>query len=261
MFETIYSSDLKKLAVFKNVTHDQLESMTLADINAGLKAMVNAEFGQECERNKSSEEFARLVEKYFTPFKMLLKYWSKNEIIEACALAGINEYQLCEKKMIRPGHLCHDTDAEYIRTSREHMPEYDHNGRQYLEGKYEICDVYRVRNHYQGIYHGDVIKSLLYGRYPELKKFCFKFYEYYAYSNTPEYEIYPDCKLYVPFEALMEGNIEKVLERNREYCKSYNHGEYTPERLEARLLYDPATKELIEAIKAIGEKGHIKCQN
>lgn len=47
--------------------------------------------------------------------------------------------------------------------------------------------------------------------------------------------IYPANKIYTPFAALMDGDIEAIKERNHSYAKSYNHGEYTILATEERL--------------------------
>lgn len=121
-----------------------------------------------------------------------------------------------------------------------------------MDRKSEKVDVYRVKNSYQGLSHGKVIEYLLYNRYSELQKFKFKIYEYHEYRSQ-DYEIYPDNHIYVPFAALMSGDVDWILRRNREYCKKYNNGRYSPEECEKAFQTENAI-EMFNMIRHVGEQ-------
>lgn len=208
-----------------------------------------------------SAEYDRLVEKYFSPFGMLLRYWTRDEILDACAGTGLSERDLCEEMKViseyrGQGH-CGRSDAEYLRTGVESVREYDRAGREYLEAGRKRCNVYRVKNQYQGLRHGKVIAALLYARYPQLRKFGFKFYEYQDYPNSLPYEIYPEaCNFYIPFEAMLSGDISAIIKRNEDYCKSYRFGEYTPEKHKERMESDGKVRSLLETIKSLPRRNN-----
>ena len=80
-----------------------------------------------------------------------------------------------------------------------------------------------------------------------MEKYNFSCYGFRSYGGP--YEIYPDkISVYTPFEALMNKNIDAIIQRNADYCKSYNHGEYTVEKWEERLA-SAEVQEYLNTIK------------
>lgn len=181
---------------------------------------------------------------------MLRCWFSDQEIILACANANVTKRDLCEETFVSPGQKYWHPKAEYVRTSREYVPQFDRCGRKLEERELKTVDVYRVPNRYQGIRHGAIVANLLYGRYPELSRFDFKMYNA---SHETRYEIYAKNHVYVPWQALMTGNVDEIMFRNETYCRSYNRGEYTPAKWQKRLM-EKETQELFDAVRAVGKK-------
>ena len=98
-----------------------------------------------------------------------------------------------------------------------------------------LCDIYMLQNDAQGVKQGDVLLTLLYAVWPELKEFRFHAYSLSPGEKEDSYLIFPNNNIYTPFTALMNQDVDSIKKRNREYCRSYNHGEYTPEKCEERL--------------------------
>ena len=192
-------------------------------------------------------EYDRIIKKFFKPFDYLKQFWSDDEILNACAACNITLDQICEE-FKRPDYFGKDPNLEYIRTSTESIKEYDKHGREYADPVRRLCHVYRVPYQYQGLTHGKVFLYLLYQKYPQLKKFNFEAYEFF----DDRYEIYPKtCHIYVPFKALMDKDINAVKDRNLNYAKSYNYGDYTLEKYIERVKNDPNTIELLDTIAAL----------
>ena len=69
--------------------------------------------------------------------------------------------------------------------------------------------------------------------------------------NECSYEIYPHTvNCYTPFEALLAGDITAIIERNKNYCKSYNCGEYTLDKWNERVK-SPEMQHYFDVIKSI----------
>lgn len=223
---------LSELAEFYNTSESELKNKTVYELEDMFTKMKDDKHLQEINKNANDEEFARLVRKYFTPFEFLKKWFSEPEIIAACS-KHLSTYDLVQSDY-RKEQKHYDKNAEYIGRKGTYMPKYDRWGRELAEKEYVNAYEYRVKNHYQGTRHGRVILDLLYSRYPALEEFEFNAYEYNGYGDRM-YEIYPNNKVYTPFESLMSKDIDTIIKRNKEYAKSYNHGEYSVDAVKNRL--------------------------
>lgn len=246
----LYHIDLDGLSKYYDIPVPELKERKFAELECMMDGMRKEKRQAENEKNAKDPEYTRLVRKFFRPFGYLSQWFSAEDIIMACAATDVDECRLCGEVFVEPGRGCFMNDAEYIRTSVEYVPKYDRHGREYMERERKKVDVFRTHGRYQGLCHGPVIKYLLYGRYPDLAQFEFEMYEMYAEER---YEIYPRCGIYVPFTALMSGDVEAIKKRNREYCASYNYGAYAPDPCEERLASEEAEK-LFNVVRSIGEK-------
>lgn len=245
-----YHLNLDELSEYTGKTVDALKGESYQTLEKMIEDMKAAKFIDQNNKNATDDEFERLVLKYFQPLPLLRHWFDDKEIVLACAMTGVTEGRLCDKINVKPGLTCHHPNAEYIRTSVESVAQYDRYGRELIERKYEKRDVYRIASQYQGLCHGNVILHLLYERYPELEKFKFSAY---SMSYGSEYEIYSGNNIYVPFAALMDGNIDAILFRNREYCKWYNNGRYSPAECE-KAFHTDISHELFDIIRQVGEQ-------
>lgn len=231
----ILKNDLEKMGAFYNVSTEALMNKTLRELDSMEKDMEAKKQQDICLRNAEDLEFARLVKKFFTPYEFLSKWWTEEEIISACARhmtkgALTEEFATKRKDCFLP-------DAEFIRRDWAFLPRYAKNGEQLMESERAMCNIFRIKNQYQGLNHGEVIEDLLYTKYPQLKEFGFEAYEYNSYTT---YEIYSKNRIYTPFEALMNGDIETIKERNIKYAEYYNAGDYTYEKVQGRLTSEEA---------------------
>ena len=240
--------ELDELSAYTGIPVKELKKKPYVELESDIKAMKEDKFRNQNSQNAQDKEYERLVIKYFTPFQFLRHWFDEREIVLACADSGITLRDLCSEVNVEPGARCHYSKAEYLRTSSESVKQYDRDGRELAERKMKKRDVYRIVNPYQGTKHGDVIRKLLYDRYPELEKFGFSFYG----MDHTDYEIYPKNNIYVNFAAMMSGNVDAILFRNEEYCKWYNNGRYSLKAHKEAIATDEA-KEMFDLIRRIGE--------
>lgn len=250
----IYYLPLEEMAKHLNVDVSELKKKTYYELE-NLRDLIEKEKADAIAHdNAKSEEFANLVRKYFTPFSYLKQWFSEDEIIYACAI-NLTKIDIVQETEIEKGKRLYNQNSEYIGERYGYIKQYSKSGQLLEERKRCLCDVYLEAARYQGTYHGEVILSLLYKKYPELKKFHFKAYS--CEYDIERYEIYPENNIYVPFSALMNGDVGAIKKRNIDYCKLYNCGIYTPEKLEER-FHDPNVLEFFQIVQTIGNKKNKK---
>ena len=227
----------EELSEFYGLPIDQLKTKSYNDLETLTDQMKTQKAHNEALQNKNDKEYIRIVKKYLTPYAFLKQYFSEPDII-AAASKHASVRSLVNELPLPKGTKCSHSNAEYIRTSIETLRQFDSHGHELLYGKPATCDVYRIPAKFQGLIHGNIILELLYNKYPQLKEFNFKAYEYHACNAA--YEIYPDNHIYTPFEALLKKDIDAIIARNENYAASYNAGIYTKELTQERLKSDEA---------------------
>lgn len=244
-----YHLDLDALAAYENMPVEKLKEKSYAELETMIEAMQEDKFIKQNNVNARDAEYKRLVLKYFKPVSLLSHWFSEDEIVYACAHTGITERDLCQEINVPVGSKYHHHDSEFLRTDIAYVPQYDSRGRQLLNGKHEKRDIYRIAHQHQDLWHGKAVLYLLYHRYPELKKFKFS-----AYSlDAHDYEIYPKNGIYTSLTAIMSGDIDWILYRNREYCKEYNNGRYTIKECEKAFRSEEA-QDMFKVIRHIGKQ-------
>lgn len=238
--------NVKKIQEQLGFSLEDLKKMTFGEVLLKDEEAKTLEKKKAAERNAVSEEFANIVKKFFTPLDFLKQWWTEDEIIQAVA-RNATEKNLVTEHYVTQGNKCYYKPCDYIRTSSEIVKRYTKQGEELLYGEIKMCDVYRIRNQYQGYCHGKIILDLLYGRYPELKKYSFSAY---GMNDSDTYEIYPAHPehVYVPFAALMDGDLVAIEKRNIEYARSFNHGAHSVEKVTER-LESPEVQEMFQTIK------------
>ncbi len=248
----LYHLEMDELAEYKGCKVDELKAYSYAELESMIADMKKDKIIKRNKMNAKDKEFERLVLKFFEPLSLLRPWFTDNEIVLACANTGVTESQLCQEHNVPVGNQCsYIHNAEFIRRSWESIPQYDSHGRELMERKREQRDVFRIASRYQGLCHGEVFLHLLYSRYPELSKYGFSAYS--MSGSDRDYEIYPKNGIYVPFTALMSGDVDRIMFRNREYCKSYNNGRYTEAECEKAFRTEEA-QEMFSLIYDIGMK-------
>lgn len=245
-----YHLDLDRLAEFSGRTVDDLKTESYASLEAMSNSMEHEKFVNQNKKNAEDAEYERLVLKFFEPLDLLRHWFDDREIVLSCARTGVRDSQICQEVNVEPGGRCWYSNAEYVRTSVESVRQFDKKGRELMESARMKRDVYHVAGQYQGLCHGQVILDLLYGRYPELARFGF---QAYGMGGDLDYEIYPKNNIYTSLAALMSGDVDWILHRNREYCKWYNNGRYSEAECE-KAFHTEEAKAMFDMIRDIGEK-------
>ncbi|WP_370747160.1 hypothetical protein [Faecalibacillus intestinalis] len=242
------------LKSFYHITDETLNNSTINEILKMNNDMLIAKERERFETTKQDEEFKNAVMKYFTPFQMLSKYWTTDEIVRACAkhtsISSIRQIMsISVNSLSNPQKFADNNHYEYIGIDWGNIRQFTKRGEELLYPKRCKCHNFYTPAKYQSTIHGKIILELLYSKYPELEEFQFAAYGFETYSFP--YEIYPhtvDC--YTPFEALLTGNIAAIIARNEDYCKSYNCGEYALAKWNERVK-SPEMQHYFDVIQSI----------
>jgi hypothetical protein len=175
---------------------------------------------------------------WLEPEEFWTKWFTLDEIDAACELLGIKSSDLVEQYSSFNGHEPHHKKYVYLgRYQAMHTRYTTFQGRSYENHEMEAAENYAVRDQYQGLKHGDILKVLLSWHFPWFDKFQWDIYEV---NYKPEhYEIYMKVtgneddqsgyltqskmgSLYIPFEALMNSDWKTIEKRMRSYWKSYS---------------------------------------
>lgn len=156
----LYMLELDSLSEYTNISIDDLMNKTYNELVEMIRKMNEEKANNETKRNAEDAEYRRIVLKFLEPLEFLKQWWSEDEIIEACTQTHTSIRDLCSEELVQPGHKCHRTPNEFLRTSVESVPQYDCHGREYMERARTTRDVYRVINHYQSNSTGKIIKYL-----------------------------------------------------------------------------------------------------
>lgn len=244
-----YSLNLDRLAEHTGKPVEELKNESYAALEEMIRAMEHDIFVDTVNKNAKDEEYERLVLKYFRPVGFLRNFFTDKQIVLACAHTGVTVGDICGEQLVSPGKKCFYANAEYLRTSQESVPQYDARGRELMERERKTMDVYRVAAQYQNLHHGKVIMNLLCNRYPALREYGFKAY---SMDYDRDYEIYPENGVYTSLAAMLSGDVDWIIHRNREYCKLYNNGRYSPEKCEEAFKSQDVF-EMFDLIRRIGE--------
>lgn len=242
------------LKSFYHITDETLNNSTINEIIKMNNDMLKTKEKERFETTAQNTEFKNAVIKYFTPFKMLSKYWTTDEIVTACAkhasLSSIRETtSIPVENLSNPQQFADNNHYEYIGIDWGNIRQFTKKGEELLHPKRCKCHNFYKSSKYQSTKHGNIILELLYAKYPELKEFQFAAYGVEPYECS--YEIYPHTvNCYTPFEALLAGDITAIIERNKNYCKSYNCGEYTLDKWNERVK-SPEMQHYFDVIKSI----------
>jgi hypothetical protein len=162
---------MEDLANHLNVNVNELKKKTYLELEELFTQMDADEKEARCKAALESDEYRRLVKKYFTPFKFLQQWFSEDEIIAACANNDVMEKDLCDEHKSRYDK-CHYKDAEFLRREVITVPRLTPTGRASRVHTERVNGyIYRIKAQYQGLRHAKVIMNLLYDKYPELKQF------------------------------------------------------------------------------------------
>lgn len=242
------------LKSFYHIDDETLNNSTINEIIKMNNDMLKTKEKERFETTAQDEEFKNAVIKYFTPFPMLSKYWTTEEIVTACAkhasLSSIREIKsIPVENLSNPQQFADNNHYEYIGIDWANIRQFSKQGEELLHPKRCKCHNFYTPAHYQSNRHGKIVLELLYAKYPELEEFKFEAYGFDGY--TFPYEIYPHTVYcYTPFEALLAGDIPTIIERNEEYCKSYNCGEYTLDEWNERVK-SPEMQHYFDVIKSL----------
>lgn len=239
----------KDLCDHYNMTEDELLQKPYIELENMSDAMLHEKARDEVARNAKDERFRDLVTTFLRGYDFLRTWWSEDEIVEAAA-RHMTERDLVEEYPARGGCDCPIEPNEYVGEKWVTLPRYTKDGERLMEGERKKCHVFLIANRYQGTRFGGIVLDLLYGAYPELERYGFSAY---GFDQVDRYELYPANNVYTPLAALMEGDVDAIVERNVGYAKSYNGGAHTPEKTEERLASDEV-QEYLDTIRNLKRK-------
>lgn len=214
-------------------TEEELLAMPFSSI-LELQAEMEKVKSEDAKRAVLADSrYAGMLKKWMSGYDFLRQWFTDEKIITAASDAKITERDIVEEFPAPVDRVSINNPErigyEFLRRSYENVPAYDKNGRRYMDTEYKLCNVYRRRNQFQGLARGEILQKLIDTNLPHLAPFGIKCYDFD--NQLPE--VYPRCNLYTPLVALFTGDAEAVLKRIRDYAKWYNHGDYTPEKIEA----------------------------
>ena len=107
------------LKSFYHITDETLNNSTINEIIKMNNDMLKTKEKERFETTAQDTEFKNAVIKYFTPFKMLSKYWTTDEIVTACAkhasLSSIRETtSIPVENLSNPQQFADNNHYEYI---------------------------------------------------------------------------------------------------------------------------------------------------
>lgn len=211
-----------------------------------------------------TDERAAYIKRWYKHFDYLAQFFDETDICKAIlpnAFTQLDDGSICDLHLtqkinipteMNQAYYENSPDYEYIGTEYKSVQNTDRFGRAYADYSNKKCAIYRTYHSFQQTIDGTIVLTLLYQKYPELQEF--KFNAYAIDYKTESYEIYSKNHVYIPFKALMEGDIDAIKTRNQTYAKSYNNGDYTPNETEKR-LNSPETQHLFDVIQNINRKG------
>lgn len=169
------------LKSFYHITNETLNNSTINEIIKMNNDMLKTKEKERFKTTAQDTEFKNAVIKYFTPFKMLSKYWTTDEIVTACAkhasLSSIRETtSIPVENLSNPQQFADNNHYEYIGIDWGNIRQFTKKGEELLHPKRCKCHNFYKSSKYQSTKHGNIILELLYAKYPELKEFQFAAY-------------------------------------------------------------------------------------
>lgn len=251
--------DLDTIAGYLGKNTEEVKEMPVKDVLQAQQDLDKQKIQDNIASLRRDENYPELIRKFFTPYEMLSGYFTEDEIVQACAEHNIKENDLCKEIKIPLSesseyYHSHPGQYSYKETDFRYISRYDRWGRELAEKKRAKCKIFLAKSDYQGHVHGDIIRSLLLSRFPELSAYNV---DCYGMSfEKDNYEVYISKKeaenpgsIYTPFDALMTGDVEAIRERNRSYCEMYHNGAYSLPEWEKRKEEYADLFELVDSFK------------
>ncbi len=172
---------------------------------------------------------------FFNNYKEWCDFFGKEEVDEQLLRVPIDKLVEIEKVIIRvDGQHRNKNFKPYWRHYVElgtawtytHIPHPQHQD--YTRVGQALCRFFLIPNRYQGLAHERMIEPLLLARFPFLEKYRLSIYDLRFYPNHDD-EFYVGLSkeysghksLYVPYNALVKGDVLSVIKRNKEYLRWY----------------------------------------
>lgn len=242
--------DIEFIKKWTNISEEELMQRLVKDA-VGLQA--EAEENQRKsiveERKADSCYNLNFIKKYFNQYSYLEKYFTPEEILEACK-HYMGKRDLTEEQYIR-GYREHVSYGEILRHTTHEFTESKGDWERKVKDQ---ATVILVPNHYQNINGAnEVTKHLLLSRCPFLKEYKFSVYEvndhndWFYVKNPNDNKGYGSASLYVPFSAIMEKDAEKIVDTHRKYWHRHGNGKYDVET--EAFLNSNFVKEFLEKVK------------
>lgn len=132
--QTNLQVNLADLQQFWHISSSELKQKSLDEIIQMQEQMSQAKNDDIVLKRIKDEEFTKIVTTYLTIYPMLLQYWSKEQIVEACArymsISDIVSEHAIPVEYIHnnPKEIHPEQISEYLRTSTEYTQRYTKSG-------------------------------------------------------------------------------------------------------------------------------------
>ena len=241
--------DLDFIKKYVNISEEEL-MMRLVKDAIGLQKEAEAN-KQEQERQKrlNDPKYRELLFRFWRQVPYLQKYFSDDEILDAAA-CYMSEYAITKEIHVR-GDNENLAIGIFLRHDVHEFTE--------IRGEWEKkvrnrSSVYLVAADYQNVTGHKAVKKLILDRLPYLAKYDPNIYDlteqndwiYVPIEVTEDGET-GKRSLYCPVSALMEKNIDEIVETHRNYWHKYGNGKYD-EREEAFLFSNEVKAFLAEVV-------------
>ncbi len=248
--------DIELIKKWVDISEEELMQRLVKDA-VGLQEEAEANRNKACikKRNTSSKgglSYAEIVERFLDNYSYLSKYFSKEEIIEACSHhMGIDD--LTEETTVRGWKDEKDTlYGVYLRhESNCVFTEYKGS---WTRDVIDYGTVYMKSHFLQSLYSKKVNKELILKSCPWLIDYEFKVYDInertdWIFIDIPtDIDDYSTKSLYVSASALFTKDADAIVECHKDYWHDYGHGKY--DKSTEAYLASPAVQEFLDKVRS-----------
>lgn len=247
--------DIELIKKWVDISEEELMQRLVKDaVGLQKEAEENRNKARIKKRNTSSKgglSYAEIVEKFLDNYSYLSKYFSKEEIVEACS-HHMDIISLTEETTVRGWRDEKDTlYGVYLRHARNcTFTEYKGS---WMRDVKDCGTVYMTKNRYQSCYSGEVNKELILKKCPWLADYEFLVYDIndgrdWIFVVIPtDIDDYSTENLYVPTSALFTKDANAIVECHKDYWHDYGRGKY--DKPTEAYLASPAVQEFLEKVR------------
>lgn len=240
--------DIEYIKKWVDISEEELMERLVKDAISLQREARNNEHAAKVAERLADERYPRMVEQFLDNYDYLSKYFSKEEIVNACAQnMGINDLT---RETVRRGIFAPEDKFGmiFVRHTEGTVTFKEYNGSWEREVR-DYGTVYLEKNRYQSVSGGhDVNKLLILSAAPWLKDYKVTVYDInhssdWIYVDLGEEE---EHSLYVPTSAIFEKDAQRIIDCHKNYWHNYGCGKY--DAREEEFLNSPLVKQFLEKV-------------